>query len=103
QRIFKMARSKAYLFGGVEIRWNCAPELLHGIEGVPEQETFHFPDGLKDFLTASIHGQNLVHPDLFTGKAGRTGGHGGVEWAVAWSIDADGFVSSYCNTIPTPE
>jgi topoisomerase-4 subunit B len=103
QRIFKMARSKAYLFGGVEIRWNCAPELLHGVEGVPAQETFHFPDGLKDFLTASIHGQNLVHPDLFTGKAGRTGGHGGVEWAVAWSIDADGFVSSYCNTIPTPE
>src|SRR5439155_17258607 len=44
QRVFKMARSKAYLFGGVEIRWTCAPELLHGVEGVPSQETFHFPD-----------------------------------------------------------
>jgi topoisomerase-4 subunit B len=103
QRIFKMARSKAYLFGGVEIRWNCAEELLAGVEGVPERETFHFPGGLQDFLTAAIHGQTLVHPDLFTGSSGKTGSHGTVEWAVAWVADADGFVSSYCNTIPTHE
>jgi topoisomerase-4 subunit B len=101
QRLFKMARSKAYLFGGVEIRWTCAKELLRGIDDVPEDETFHFPDGLKDFLAAAIHNDTLVHPDIFTGKAGRTGSHGAVEWAVAWTADADGFVSSYCNTIPT--
>jgi topoisomerase-4 subunit B len=101
QRVFKMARSKAYLYGGVEIRWTCAKELLRGIEDVPEQETFHFPDGLKDFLAAAIHNDTLVHPDIFTGKAGQTGKHGAVEWAVAWTADADGFVSSYCNTIPT--
>src|SRR5262245_7336020 len=103
QRIFKMARSKAYLFGGVEIRWKCAKALPAGVEGVPEQETFHFPDGLKDFLTAAIHGQTLVHPDLFTGSSGRPGSQGTVEWAVAWVADADGFISSYCNTIPTPD
>src|SRR5215831_11823565 len=103
QRIFKMARSKAYLFGGVEIRWHCAKELLAGVEGVPVEETFHFPSGLQDFLTAAIHGQTLVHPDLFTGSSGRAGSQGTVEWAVAWVGDADGFVSSYCNTIPTPE
>jgi topoisomerase-4 subunit B len=101
QRVFKMARSKAYLFGGVEIRWTCAKEMLRGIDDVPEQETFHFPEGLKDFLAAAIHNDTLVHPDIFTGKAGKTGGHGAVEWAVAWTADADGFVSSYCNTIPT--
>ncbi len=101
QRIFKMARSKAYLFGGVEIRWRCAKELLAGVEGVPEEETFHFARGLQDFLTAAIHGQTLVHPDLFTGSSGKTGSHGTVEWAIAWVADADGFVSSYCNTIPT--
>ena len=101
QRIFKMARSKAYLFGGVEIRWTCAKEMLRGVDDVPEQQTFHFPEGLKDFLAAAIHNDTLVHPDIFTGKAGRTGGHGAVEWAVAWTADADGFVSSYCNTIPT--
>src|SRR5262249_25052351 len=103
QRIFKMARSKAYLFGGVEIRWSCAKELLAVVEGVPQQETFHFPGGLKDYLVGPIHGQTLVHPDLFTGWSGRIGAHGTVEWAVAWVADADGFVSSYCNTIPTHE
>jgi topoisomerase-4 subunit B len=102
-RIFKMARSKAYLFGGVEIRWNCAKELLAGVDGVPEQETFHFPDGLRDYLGHAIHGQTLVHPDLFAGRSGKPGEHGGVEWAVAFVADADGFSSSYCNTIPTPD
>src|SRR4051812_25076140 len=101
-RIFKMARSKAYLFGGVEIRWSCAPELLTEGDGVPAEETFHFPDGLKDFLSSEIAGQTLVHPDLFIGRSGKNGAHGAAEWAIAWVADADGFVSSYCNTIRTP-
>src|SRR5437588_3454444 len=100
-RIFKMARSKAYLFGGVEIRWSCDKALLAGVDDVPEQETFHFERGLTDFLTAALHGTTLIHPDIFAGKVGKTGAHGAVEWAVAWVADADGFVSSYCNTIPT--
>ncbi|HEY0328976.1 MAG TPA: DNA topoisomerase IV subunit B [Rhodopseudomonas sp.] len=103
QRLFKMARSKAYLFGGVEIRWHCDPELLKGLEGVPAEDTFHFPGGLKDFLGAAIHSDTLVHPDIFSGRSGRVGAHGGCEWAVAWTADADGFLSSYCNTVPTPD
>ncbi len=103
QRVFKMARAKAYLFGGVEIRWNCDRELLAGVEGVPEEETFHFPEGLKDYVAAAVEGQTLIHPDIFTGRSGKSGANGAVEWAVAWSVDADGFVSSYCNTIPTPD
>ena len=103
QRLFKMARSKAYLFGGVEIRWHCAPELLKGVEDVPAEASFHFPGGLKDYLATAIHADTLVHPDVFSGKSGRVGGHGGCEWAVAWTADADGFLSSYCNTIPTQD
>ena len=103
QRLFKMARSKAYLFGGVEIRWTCDPELLRGVEDVPAEDKFHFPDGLKDYLSAAIHADTLVHPDIFSGKSGRTGSHGACEWAVAWTADADGFLSSYTNTIPTPD
>jgi topoisomerase-4 subunit B len=103
QRLFKMARSKAYLFGGVEIRWHCDPELLRGIEDVPADDSFHFPGGLKDYLAAAIHADTLVHPDIFSGKSGRTGAHGACEWAVAWTADADGFLSSYCNTVPTPD
>ena len=103
QRLFKMARAKAYLFGGVEIRWSCAPELLQAGEDVPAQATFHFVEGLKDYLAASIVGQTLVHPDIFFGKLQKPGGHGSVEWAIAFSADADGFLSSYCNTIPTAD
>jgi topoisomerase-4 subunit B len=102
ERLFKMSRSKAYLFGGVEIRWHCAPELLHG-DDVPENATFHFAEGLKDYLAANMAGSTLVHPDIFTGSSGKTGRHGAVEWAVAWAADADGFLNSYCNTIPTPD
>jgi topoisomerase-4 subunit B len=103
QRLFKMARSKAYLFGGVKIRWQCDPSLLKGIEDVPAEDSFHFPGGLKDFLAAAIHADTLVHPDIFSGKSGRVGAHGACEWAVAWTADADGFLSSYCNTVPTQD
>jgi topoisomerase IV subunit B len=103
ERVFKMARSKAYLFGGVEIRWRCAKALRKGNDEVPEKATFHFAEGLKDYLAESLAGATLVHPDIFTGSAGKTGRHGAVEWAVAWTADADGFLQSYCNTIPTPD
>ena len=103
ERVFKMTRSKAYLFGGVEIRWSCAKELLRGVEDVPEQATFHFADGLKDYLSETLASATLVHPDIFTGSAGKIGAHGAVQWAVGWTADADGFLNSYCNTIPTPD
>ena len=72
-RLFKMARSKAYLFGGVEVRWHCAKELLPKDGSVPEKATFHFAEGLKDYLAANLEGATLVHPDIFTGTAGKTG------------------------------
>jgi topoisomerase-4 subunit B len=103
ERVFKMTRSKAYLFGGVKIRWSCDKELLRGVEDVPEKATFHFADGLKDYLSETLASATLVHPDIFTGSAGRTGAHGAAQWAVAWTADADGFLNSYCNTIPTPD
>jgi len=103
ERVFKMARSKAYLYGGVEIRWYCDKALLKGVEDVPEKATFHFADGLKDYLASNLSGATLVHPDIFTGSTGKTGRHGAVEWAVAWTADTDGFLNSYCNTIPTPD
>jgi len=101
QRLFRMARSKAYLFGGVEIRWFCAPELIS--DDTPSEATFHFPGGLKEYLEATIGGQTRVTKDIFAGRVEREGGHGSVEWAVCWVADEDGFLNSYCNTIPTPE
>ena len=102
-RIFKMARSKAYLFGGVEIRWRCAPSLLGPDSKVPAEAEFHFPGGLKDYLAADIEGQDLVVDQVFSGKVEKPGGHGSLEWAIVWLAGEDGFVHSYCNTIPTPD
>ena len=100
-RVMKMARSKAYLFGGVKIVWKCDPELIK--DDTPAEATFHFPGGLSDYLTSTIEGRTQVTKDLFSGRIEKDGGHGSVEWAVAWISDEDGFSSSYCNTIPTPE
>ena len=102
-RVFRMARSKAYLFGGVEIRWRCAPALLGGESKTPAEATFHFPGGLKDYLAADIDGEALVADQAFVGRVEKSGRHGAVEWAIAWLAAADGFVHSYCNTIPTPD
>lgn len=103
-RLAKMARSKAYLFGGVEIRWECDESLIpeKDREKVPAKATFHFPGGLKDYLEATLSGDHRITSTIFAGKTEKSGGHGSVEWAVTWHT-GDGFVNSYCNTIPTPE
>ena len=103
-RLHRMARSKAYLFRGVEIRWTCAPELIR--DGTPATATFHFPGGLADFLAERTTGITTV-TETFAGKVEREGEAGAVEWAITWSPqgfgEADGFMQSYCNTVPTPE
>jgi len=105
ERLYRMARSKAYLFRGVEIRWKCDKSLLKG-SSVPEEESFRFPGGLKDYLTSEIGDRPTVVPAPFAGeaKSDSNGSAGGkVEWAVWWPTDEEGFVRSYCNTVPTAE
>src|SRR6185312_13939191 len=103
-RLMRMTRSKAYLFRGVEIRWTCAKERIH--DQTPEQAVFHFPNGLADFLAERTQGIETVTPEAFSGRVERKG-DGAVEWAVTWTPagfgEADGFMQSYCNTVPTPE
>jgi topoisomerase-4 subunit B len=99
-RLFRMTRAKAYLFGGVELRWSCDEELAS--DDVPAKAVFHYPDGLKDFMTARIEGETRITDEIFSGKTGRPGSHGSVEWAIAWTL-GDGGVQSYCNTVPTPD
>ena len=101
-RLYRMARSKAYLFGGVEIRWSCAPELIGDKDKTPDRAVFHFPGGLKDYLVATLGDEFQVTREVFAGKSEKQGGHGSIEWAVTW-YGGDGFLNSYCNTIPTPE
>ncbi len=101
-RLYRMVRSKGYLYRGVEIRWSCAPSLLKGDDKTPESDVIHFPNGLLDFLNQEVEGADLVTPTPFAG-IGELEGGGKVEWAIAWPTDRDGFLNSYCNTIPTPE
>ena len=102
-RLYKLARSKAYLFRGVEIRWNCDPALIHGNDTTPAEETLHFPGGLCDYLESLIGKASTVTPKPFSGRVETKESKGIVEWAVTWSPMLDPFSSSYCNTIPTPQ
>jgi topoisomerase-4 subunit B len=101
-RLYRMARSKAYLFGGVEIRWSCDPLLIKERNPTPARAVLHFPGGLKDYLKASLGDEFQVTREIFAGKSEKQGGHGSIEWAVTW-FGGDGFLNSYCNTIPTGE
>jgi len=104
-RLFKLARSKAYLFAGVEIRWKCAPSLAS--DGVPAEAVFQFPGGLADHLAEQIGTRECVTTQFFSGSQDFPKEHGAeqgrVEWAIAWPLYSDGAYSYYCNTIPTPD
>ena len=107
-RLYRLCRSKAYLFRGVKIRWSCAPALAAGALGVPAEALLHFPGGLRDSLEEDIGTTTRAVPEVWAGEAnlaasasGATGGR--VEWAVAWLDGADGFLNPYCNTVPTAQ
>ncbi len=101
-RIMNMVRSKAYLFSGVEIRWKSA--LPDG--DMPQEAVFHFPGGLADYLAEQLSGLSTYADRAFAGRVSfseKFGVPGQVEWAINWTPSRDGFIGSYCNTVPTPE
>ena len=103
-RLYRLCRSKAYLFRGVQIRWACDPSLLRGAkDDTPAEAVLHFPGGLRDSLAADIGEQAVVLPQPWAGEADLPGGTGRAEWAVSWLEQGEGFVHSYCNTIPTTQ
>lgn len=103
ERLYRLAKSKAYLFKGVEIRWRCDEALLVGKETVPAEDTIHFPNGIADYLAASIEAKETVTPNAFTGEVTFEDNQGRVEWAVHWLYRRDTKLQSYCNTVPTPD
>ncbi len=100
-RLYRLARSKAYLFAGVEIRWRCDPSLI--IDDTPAEAVFQFPGGLADHLREQVGERQCATRDFFTGTQEFAGAVGRAEWAVAWPLWSDGSYSWYCNTIPTPD
>jgi topoisomerase-4 subunit B len=105
-RLYRLARSKAYLFAGVEIRWKCDPSLLSEEDrkaGIPDEAVFQFPGGLADHLREQVGDKETATNVPFTGRQEFANGAGSVEWAVAWPLWGEGNASFYCNTIPTPD
>ena len=102
-KLYRMARSKAFLFKGIHILWKCAPELIGEGEQTPVECELHFPDGLKDFLNYQIGTRTTINRSAFTGEMPLANDEGKVEWAVTWPEDENGFCHSYCNTVITPQ
>jgi topoisomerase-4 subunit B len=100
KKIYDLAKSKAYLYKGVEIQWDCAPELT-GSKAVPLTELIHFPGGLKDYLDSRLDKELIIGKEVFSGHAEIASENIKVEWAICWH-ERENFVKSYCNTIPTP-
>ena len=100
-RLYRLARSKAYLYAGVEIRWHCDPDLL--VDDTPAEAVFQFPGGLADHLREQVGARECATAAPFTGRQDFPAGAGSVEWAVAWPLWSEGSYSYYCNTIPTPD
>ena len=101
QRLYRLARSKAYLFAGVEIRWKCAAEVI--TDDTPAEAVFQFPGGLSDHLREQLGARECATATFFSGAQEFANGQGRVEWAVSWPLWSDGSYSYYANTIPTPD
>ena len=102
-KLYKMARSKAFLFKGVKINWKCDPELITKGDLTPLDSELHFPEGLKDFLRFQIGAKSTINRKAFSGEAELANDEGKVEWAITWPEDEHGFSYSYCNTVVTPQ
>jgi topoisomerase IV subunit B len=103
-RLYRLCRSKAYLFRGVQIRWACDPSLLRGAkDDTPAEAVLHFPGGLRDSLEAEISETPRVLPEFWSAEADLPGDTGRAEWAAAWLEEGEGFIHSYCNTIATTQ
>ena len=101
--LYQMAKSKAYLFRGVEIRWSCDTELIVSDPKTPDAETIHYPNGLTDYLKSELQDRKIIGNAVFSNEKD-TETNERIEWAIAWPEDNDdGFLNSYCNTIPTPQ
>ncbi len=102
-RIYRMARSKAFLFKGIHIFWKCAPEALSEGDATPAEAELHFPNGLRDFLNYQIGSRATINRTMFAGDSDLANDEGRVEWAITWPEDENGFCYSYCNTVVTPQ
>lgn len=102
-RIFRMARSKAFLFKGIRIIWKCSPDVIIEGDQTPIEAELNYPNGLYDFLNFQLGSRGTINRTIFSGEAALANDEGKVEWAITWPVDENGFTYSYCNTVITPQ
>ena len=102
KRLYEFCKSKAYLFAGIEIKWVCDNKLALD-NNIPNLEVFNFSNGLEDYLNNEIEPSSFIGKECFSGKKEKDDDNNSLEWAVNWTINSDGFLKSFCNTVPTPE
>ena len=102
EKLYNFCKSKAYLFAGIEIRWSCNQIIAEEIN-IPKSEIFNFSKGLEDFLVNEVKDSTFIAQESFSGKKEKDSKNNSIEWAVNWSMNSDGFLNSYCNTVPTPD
>ena len=102
KKLYEFCKSKAYLFAGTEIKWVCDNKLAID-NNIPNSEVFNFSNGLEDYLNNEIEPSSFIGKECFSGKKEKDDNNNSVEWAVNWTINSDGFLKSFCNTVPTPE
>jgi topoisomerase-4 subunit B len=105
-RLYRLCRSKAYLFRGVRIKWSVDPALLKHDAETPAAAELHFPGGLRDSLEAELGPAPRVLPAIWAGEANLPDvngeAQGKLEWACAWLERGEAMLDTYCNTVPTP-
>lgn len=105
KQLFKLCRSKAFLFKGVTIRWVCDEQLIKNTN-IPPEATLHFPNGLEDSLKEEIETSTLIGSlwsgDVALPNDNKGNSTGKIEWSIAWLEKGEANLASFCNTIPTP-
>ncbi len=102
-RVYRMARSKAFLFKGIKINWKCAQEVLSEGDATPPEAELNYPNGVSDFLNYQLGSRTTINRTAFSGDSELANDEGRVEWAITWPEDENGFCYSYCNTVVTPQ
>ncbi len=107
EKIYELAKSKAYLFSGVKIDWKAPNIGESNLNKLPNSERFHFENGLMDLVRSNTAVEYNITNDYFVGKVDfkekfDLNEKGSIHWCACFNT-YNPVIKSFCNTIPTIE
>ena len=107
EKIYELAKSKAYLFSGVTIDWKAPNLASNHSNKIPTAERFHFENGLVDLVKSSTELEYNITNDYFVGESGfkekfDPKEKGSIQWCACFNT-YNPIIKSFCNTIPTSD